>query len=89
MLHIFFPLNRSSNIVMDFEINEPLQAVRSSESLDGPLTVLGNPTNKITRDTDIERPVRPIGEDVDVTSHAPIFASVDGRDKPGHDGGWP
>jgi hypothetical protein len=26
---------------------------------------------------------------VDVTSHAPIFASVDGRDKPGHDGGWP
>ena len=86
MLHVLFPLNGGSNIVMDFEVDELLQTVGFGEPFHGPFTMLCNATNKITGHADVECPVWPIGENVDVSRHAQMIASVDGRDKPGHDG---
>jgi hypothetical protein len=48
--------------------------------------MFGNAADEIIRNTDIECPIRTIGEDINVAAHRPMIASVDGRDKPGHDG---
>jgi hypothetical protein len=84
--HIVLALNRSLDIVVDFEVDKTLQTVALGETFDGAFPMLSNATNKIVRDADVQNSVRPVSQNVDVAPHRPMTASVDGRDKPGHDG---
>ena len=86
MFHIFLPLNRGANVVKYLKINEALEPILLGETGNNTFAMLTNAPHKIAGHADIEYAVRPIGEDVNVSRHGSIIASVDGRDKPGHDG---
>ena len=86
MLDVVLALDRVSNVVKSFEIDQSLQSIPFSEAFDEARPMLKHPTDKIARYPDIQDAVRAIGQNVDVaTCHAEILQDVDGRDKPGHD----
>jgi hypothetical protein len=88
MLDVVLALNGSSNVIEHLEVDEPLKAVPFGEPLNHSRTMLEHAPNEVARYADIQGTVRTIGHDVNVpTCHADIPQDVDGRDKPGHDGG--
>ena len=85
MLHVLFPLNRGADIVVRLEVNQAFQSVSFCESFDGTFSMLGDTANEIGCHPDIKDAIRFVGENVDASSHRPMFASGDHRDKPGDD----
>jgi hypothetical protein len=85
MFDIFFALNGTADIIMNFEIDEAFQAIPFGKALDRSFSVFGNPADKIARDANVKNTVGFIREHVDISGHGLSVTSVDGRDKPGHD----
>jgi len=86
MLDVVLALDRVSDVVKPFEIDQSLQSVPFSEAFDEARPMLKHPTDKITRYSDVQNAVRAIGQNVNVaTCHVEILQDVDGRDKPGRD----
>ena len=87
MLHIVLSLQRKSDVIVLLEVDEALQTIPLGESSNLTVAMLSNPTDNVIRHANVQRAVWTIGQDIDPAPfHAPEFASVDGRDKPGHDG---
>jgi hypothetical protein len=88
MLDVVFSLNRNADVIVRLEIDEPLQAISFCEAGYLSSTVFADPADQIIGNADVQNPIRPIGQYVDPAAlHADILQNVDGRDKPGHDGG--
>ena len=86
MLDVVLALDRGSNVVKSFEMDQSLQSIPFSKAFDEARPMLKHPTDKIARYPDIQDAVRAIGQNINVsTSRAEILQDVDGRDKPGHD----
>src|SRR5581483_8929069 len=85
MLHVLLALNCVSDLVVTFKIDQPLQAITFGTAADESLPMLGNTADDVIGDTDIQRAIRFVRENVNVTPHRLMIASVDGPDKPGHD----
>ena len=88
MLDIVLALDRRSNVVKSFKIDEAFQPMSLGKPVNESGSMLKNATHKIVRDPDIQNAVGPICQDIDVTAscHGAKVKDVDGRDKPGHDG---
>ena len=99
MLDRFFALNCGSDVVMVFEIDEPFERVPLCETVHQTFAVFIATSHEIARNAGVENTVTTIGHDVDETGHDDSIGrrlsavvrrmdeDVDGRDKPGHDGG--
>ncbi len=86
MFHVFLTLNCLSYRLILLEIDESLQSVSLGEAFNQSIPMFRDTADKVARHANIERSVRSIGEDVNLsTQHTLRFAIVDGRDKPGHD----
>ena len=86
MLDIMLPLNRITDVIESFEIDQPFQSVPFGETIDESRTMLEYATNKVACYPNIQNAVGAIGQNVNVpTCHVEILQDVDGRDKPGHD----
>src|SRR5579872_101606 len=66
MLHILFALDRRADIVVNLKIDELFQSVSFGEPLNCGFPMLSNTSNKIAGPADVERAIRPIGENVNV-----------------------
>ena len=89
MLHVAFALDRVANVREGLIPYKPIEGVTRSESVDCSAAMLPNSTAKIVRYAEIERPIWPVGDDVDPpAAHGGNLDRVDGRDKPGQDGAW-
>jgi hypothetical protein len=86
VLDVMFTLDGETNVVVFFEIDEAFKLMTFCEPIDRIRTMLVDPAQKIARDANVKYAVRPVTEDVDITTgHSAIMKGVDGRDKPGHD----
>src|SRR5437588_13015656 len=71
---------------MEFAPNKLLQPIPAGKAFDPSAAMLPCAPRQRACHSDIERPVRPVGDDIDPPTHAFMLQGVDGRDKPGHDG---
>ena len=94
MLHVLFALNGGSDVGVLFEEDQPLQPVPLSEAGHNAFAMLPNAARKVAGHAGVQNAVRPVSHDVNPgSSHRRKMpaqrtgsnASVDGRDKPGHD----
>ena len=90
MFHIMFVLDCITDVWEVLLPNEPLKTIAFSETLDSSAAMFPNPTCKIARYADIERPIGSVCDDINPsTMHEVSFDRVDGRNKSGHDGCGP
>ena len=76
VLHRFFPLNGSGDVVVAFEVDKSGQAVARRKSGGCCSTMLVSPPQDVGRDADIERSVRSVRHDVDPSArHAPRISA--------------
>jgi hypothetical protein len=89
MLDIVFALNRRLNVVESFEIDETFQPMPLGKAVNKSRSMLEDAAYKIARHSDVQNAVGSICQVVDVAAlyHDAKVKDVDGRDKPGHDGG--
>ena len=71
-LDIRFALNCRRDVVVAFEIYQPLQVVTPGETCRQSFLMFPNPPDQVVRHTDVKRAVRAIGQKVD----PPAFFSV-------------
>jgi hypothetical protein len=87
MLDGVFALDRSLNILVMFEINEPLDRVSFRESCDQAIPMFVNSPDKVIRDADLQDAVGCARQYIKIAAcHCHNMKDADGRDKPGHDG---
>ena len=90
MLDVVFALDRSLNVLVVFEINEPLDLILFRKSCDLAIPMFVNSSDKVVRNTDVQDAVGRACQYVKIaTCHCHNMKNVDGRDKPGHDDGQP
>jgi hypothetical protein len=79
LINIVLALDRVANIVVSFEIDQPLQPIAFGESCDKSRTMLVHPTDDIVGHADVENAVRTVALKISVsTCHANILQ--DGRE---------
>jgi hypothetical protein len=86
MLHIMLALDRITDVVEFFKIDQSLQPIPFGEAFHEPRPMLKQPADEVIRHANVQYAIRSIGQNVNVAAcHAEILQDVDGRDKPGHD----
>jgi hypothetical protein len=86
MLDIVLALNRITDVVELFEIDQSLQPMLFGEAIDESGTMFEYTADKIICHANVQDAVWSVGQNVNVsTCHTDILRDVDGRDKPGHD----
>src|ERR1700688_2475159 len=70
MLEVPFALDGAANVIVSLDIDQTLEAVSLREPIEQTLPVLPDTSGKIAGDTDVERAVGTVGQDVDpATAH--------------------
>ena len=64
MFDVFFALDRRPNIFMALGKDQSFQAISLGETIGHALPMFPNAARKIAGDADVQRAIRPIGDDV-------------------------
>jgi hypothetical protein len=70
VLHILFALDRGADVIVNLKIDQPLQSVLFRETSQKAFAMFADAPNEVSGDADVKRPIRSIGEDVNVACHA-------------------
>src|SRR5690242_572686 len=71
VLNVLLPLDGRKHVFVSFDVDQPMQAVVTSETIYQTYLVLGHTSSNVARDADIQRTVWTVGHDVNpVGGHA-------------------
>ena len=88
MLHVVLALDRKLDILVLFEVDQPFQSVSFREAWNRSRSMFMHASDEIVCHANVKRAIRTVRQYINPADlHAAIFKNVDGRDKPGHDGG--